>query len=105
VAHRARLGGTARPAESFRAPLVAGPECLARPRQAALRVNLGVVPQPQLKWIHGELDGQLVLSNMIGKWFNLKVAFDAPTVTATIYVTLNLIADVLYVLVNPRLRA
>ena len=33
-----------------------------------------------------ELNGQLVLSNMLGKWFNLKVAFDAPTVTATTYV-------------------
>jgi len=26
-------------------------------------------------------------------------------VTATVYITLNLIADVLYVMVNPRLRA
>ncbi len=33
-----------------------------------------------------ELNGQLVVSNIIGKWFNLKVAFEAATANATIYV-------------------
>jgi hypothetical protein len=33
-----------------------------------------------------ELNGQVVVSNIIGKWFNLKVAFDPATANATIYV-------------------
>jgi len=33
-----------------------------------------------------ELDGQLVVSNILDKWFNLKVAFDPATASATIYI-------------------
>ena len=33
-----------------------------------------------------EIDGSVIAQGMYGKWFNLKVAFEAATSTATIYV-------------------